>query len=456
MSAIEQGLHLAAKSSAIATIAPLAYNQAKASWANQKWPTRKTEAWKYTPLKMLADGNYFDTPALANIKGNDGQTQAIAALYTIKDLNALSIVFVDGLFQPALSSLANENTDDKSETVLDDDLQVTLFSEANAEQQNTIQQYFDSAAAEHATLFGQLNSSTSDQGVLVTVGKNAVIEKTIHIVHVSTSPDKAAANARLLWIQEANSQANVVEHFVGQTDAKLLTHSITELIVGENASCQHYRLHLEPENCLHIGGVYSHLAKHARLNSFYLAMGTQLQRVDVVTQFEGEGAEATNNGVYLPRNQQLVDFHTCIEHKVPHCTSQEIFRGIIGDQARAVFNGRIHIHKDAQKTLAELSNKNLLTSDKAEVNTKPELEIYADDVRCAHGATVAELDGLAMHYLRTRGISYEEAQVMLSFGFINELIEMLPNESIVRYLRPLIAKRFAKDSDLTQHLLVEP
>ncbi len=455
MSAIEQGLHLAAKPSAIANIAPAAYDQAKSSWASQKWPTRKTEAWKYTPLKILANGDYFDAPAVTGFKSDSSQAQAITALYNIKDLNAISLVFVDGYFQPALSTLTGEG--DECKTLASaEGLEVTLFSEANVEQKQTIQQYFDSAAAEHATLFGQLNSSTSDQGVLVTVGKNAVIEQTIHIVHVSTSSNKAAANARLLWVQEANSQANVVEHFVGQADAKLLTHSVTELIVGENASCQHYRLHLEPEDCLHIGGVYSHLAKHARLNSFYLAMGTQLQRVDVVTQFEGEGAEATNNGVYLPRNQQLVDFHTCIEHKVPHCTSQEIFRGIIGDQARAVFNGRIHIHKDAQKTLAELSNKNLLTSDKAEVNTKPELEIYADDVRCAHGATVAELDGLAMHYLRTRGISYEEAQVMLSFGFINELIEMLPNESIIQYLRPLIAKRFAKDPELTQHLIVEP
>ena len=167
----------------------------------------------------------------------------------------------------------------------------------------------------------------------------------------------------------------------------------------------------------------------------------------------GPGAYAALNGVYLPRGDEHIDYHSTIEHAVPHCQTDEVFRGIIADRATAVFNGRIHIHPDAQKTRAELSNKNLLTSAEAQINSKPELEIYADDVQCAHGATVAQLDELAMHYLRTRGVSRAEAEVMLSFGFINELIEALELESLRAYLRPLLALRFARDSELSRHLL---
>ena len=147
-----------------------------------------------------------------------------------------------------------------------------------------------------------------------------------------------------------------------------------------------------------------------------------------------------------------MDYHTCIEHAVPHCTTDEVFRGIIGDEARAVFNGRIHIHPDAQKTRAELSNKNLLTSASAEINTKPELEIYADDVQCAHGATVAQLDAGMLHYLRTRGVGREEAEVMLSYGFINELVEGLDNEALREFLHPILAKRLSRNPELTRHL----
>ena len=147
-----------------------------------------------------------------------------------------------------------------------------------------------------------------------------------------------------------------------------------------------------------------------------------------------------------------MDYHSCIEHAVPHCTTDEVFRGIIGDEARAVFNGRIHIHPDAQKTRAELSNRNLLTSASAEINTKPELEIYADDVQCAHGATVAQLDEGMMHYLRTRGVGRDEAEVMLSYGFINELVEGLDNVALKDFLHPLLARRLSRDPLLTRHL----
>ena len=151
------------------------------------------------------------------------------------------------------------------------------------------------------------------------------------------------------------------------------------------------------------------------------------------------------NGIYLPRRKEHIDYHTCIEHRVPNCTSSETFRGIIGDEATAVFNGRIHIHRDAQKTNARLSNRNLLTSTRAEVNTKPELEIYADDVQCAHGATVAQLDETSLHYLRSRGVSRAQAQVMLSFGFINEVVDTVRCDPLREYLQGILNQRFSRE-----------
>ncbi|WP_053980030.1 Fe-S cluster assembly protein SufD [Marinagarivorans algicola] len=406
-------------------------NAAAHAWAQTPWPTRTTEAWKYTPLKALEKGEHF-TPAAKNTLTSDALKP-----FEINRLEALTLVFIDGHF-------CAEQSDDL--TQLPTGMTIEHLSDASDLGQ------FNKAAGEHATLFGELNTASIDAALVISVAKNAQVIQPVRVLNIASANKPCLANARILWQQAPHSKATLVEHFVSTQGSHTFTNSITELFVGENAECEHYRLHLEDEANLHIGGVYSHVHKHARLNSFYLAMGANLQRVDVVTQFEGEGAEAVNNGVYLPRNKQLVDFHTCIEHKVPHCNSHETFRGIIGDSARAVFNGRIHIHKDAQKTLAELSNKNLLTSNKAEVNTKPELEIYADDVRCAHGATIAELDALAMHYLRTRGIGQAEAQVMLSFGFINELIEQLNNAAIVEYLRPVIAQRFANKSELLDSL----
>ena len=231
-------------------------------------------------------------------------------------------------------------------------------------------------------------------------------------------------------------------------------------MLGPGAKLNHSRLHLESPEALHIGGLHVRLDRDATLESFHLALGGKLKRIDIVINHEGTGAHCQLDGIYLLRGNEHIDYHTCIEHAVPHCTTDETFRGIIGDKARAVFNGRIHIHPDAQKTHAQLSNKNLLTSATAEVNTKPELEIYADDVQCAHGATIAQLDDAMLHYLRTRGIPEDEALVLLSYGFINALVETQALDALRDYLKPLLADYFGatsesaseQGSNLTRHI----
>jgi Fe-S cluster assembly protein SufD len=263
----------------------------------------------------------------------------------------------------------------------------------------------------------------------------------------------ATANQRLLVVLDTGAQASVIEHFASTEDEQDgFVNSLAEISVGENAELRHYRINLEQENLLHVGGIHANLQRSARLRGFTVSLGSKLKRIDYQINHCGEGAHLDLQGVYLPKNKQFVDYHTNIQHKVPHCTSSEVFRGIVSDSAHAVFNGRIHIHQDAQKTLAELSNKNLLTSRKAEVDTKPELEIYADDVKCAHGATVSQLNNDAMYYLQARGISRDEAQVMLSFGFINELLQDVAEPAVRDYLGPRLAKLFSTNSDLLQHL----
>jgi len=396
------------------------------------------ENWKYTNLRALEQGEYHRV-APKTVGKIDGDLAQWRNQYAIANLNTIELVFIDGHFSETLSSNVSG---------LPSGVELVRFSDANAQQQADIVAALDTIAIPEKHLFSALNAAILDDGVYLRVGKNVKLKSTLHIVNVGTITDSTyASNQRLLVVMEAGSEATVVEHFApGAEGQRSFTNSITELQLEANAILHHYRLQLEAESAIHIGGVHVNLERDARLNGFYLGLGGEIKRVDVVVNYQGEGAHCDLNGVYLSRNNQHIDYHTCIEHAVPRCTSNEVFRGIISDSARAVFNGRIHIHRDAQKTLAQLSNKNLLTSNKAEVDTKPELEIYADDVQCAHGATVAQLDDEAMHYLQTRGVSEEEARTLLSYGFVNELINGVEHKAIADALRPILTSLFARDT----------
>jgi Fe-S cluster assembly protein SufD len=404
------------------------------------WPTRKTEQWKYTSLRALEQTDYF-----AQRGHLPDDLTGLANAFAIADFSAQRLVFVNGIYCATLSDTSD----------LPANVDLVSFTDANADQAAQIRAGLCSVVESEQHLFAAVNNQLLDAGVFLRVGKNVQLQKPVQIVWLTSASASAFhVPQRLLVLLEENASAAVLEQFVSSGDAQsCFTHGVTEISLADGAQCEHQRLHLEAPGALHVGGVYAALGANSRFNSFHLALGSALKRVDVIVNHNGPGADCVLNGVYLPRENQQIDYHTCIEHRVPHCTSQEVFRGIVADSAKAVFNGRIHIHPNAQKTLAQLSNKNLLLSDKAEVDTKPELEIYADDVQCAHGATVARLDANALHYFRTRGISQREAEVMLSFGFINELIEKLSQPALVNYLRPVLNQWFARDSSLVDHLL---
>lgn len=435
----ENQLELASSSQSLPLLSAL-NAQGLAAFSAAAVPDRKTEAWKYTSLTHLTATTYAPAPQAAL----NGQLQQAAS---IDGLNAARLVFVNGFLNTELSdALALE--------------QVTLFSQADAAQQTLISEKLGTVVAQasgSSHLFNDLNNACTRDGVLVHVGKNQQLQQPLQISWLTSSGDSAfAVNSRLLLVLETGAAATLVEQYDSDDAAQVsFTNALTEIVIGDNARLQHYRLQLMQEEALHIGSTHVDLARDSQYRAFHLALGSRLTRNDVVINHNTGGSHSELNGVYIPQNQQLVDFHTCIEHKVPHCTSDEVFRGIMNDKAKAVFNGRIHIHPQAQKTLAELSNKNLLLTNSAEINTKPELEIYADDVKCAHGATVAQLEEKGLFYLQSRGISKKEAEVMMSFGFINELLDALPDEAITLLLRPVLARRFGRDQSLARHLLDE-
>ena len=412
------------------------------AFAAAAWPTRKTEAWKYCSLRALNDNSHSAVAPVSAIADSSVQQAA-----SVAGLDAARLVLVNGQVNTALSdALALQ--------------QVTLFSQADAAQQDLILTHLGQTGNAHPSqhLFNQLNAAALNEGVLVHVGRNSRLEKPLQLVSLTTTAEQAfSVEQRVLVVLETGAELTLIEQFASldsNSADQSFTNNLTELVIGDNARLTHYRLNLMQEAAVFVGSSQVNLKRDANYQGFHLGLGSQMTRNDILVRHTAGGSHCEMSGVYVPQGSQIIDFHTSIEHEVPHCTSNEVFRGIINDQARAAFNGRIHIHPKAQKTLAELSNKNLLLTNKAEINTKPELEIYADDVKCAHGATVAQLDDKARFYLQSRGISEQEAQVMLSFGFINELLDALPHEAIGHWLRPLLAQRFGRpqafDEDLVE------
>lgn len=380
------------------------------------WPGRRTEDWRYVNLNPLAKVD------LASVVPQPAPQPA-----AIAGLDAIELVFVDGVLDAARSTAA-----------LPAGLTITPFRDASGAEQAAIGALFGSVKpARH--FFGLVNDTLATDGLLIDVAPGAAIAAPVRVLNLISAG--AEVHTRLLVNIGAGARVCVIEQH-GGADLSVNT-GFAEYAVGAGATLEHYRLALQTGAAMSFGGSHFALQAGAELTSNLVGFGSQLARLDVDVIHAGEHARANLNAIYLLDGSELFDLHSCIEHAVPFGTTTENVRGIVADRARAVFNGRIHIHRHAQKTVAELNNRNLLMSADAEINTKPELEIYADDVRCAHGATVAELDKKAMYYLLSRGISRSQAQVMLSFGFINELVDQMPNQALADWLRPQLRARFA-------------
>lgn len=393
-----------------------ARQKALASLREQQWPTRRTEAWRYTSLHALEN---LQLENASNTPMTDVQAPHV------EGLDAIDLLFVNGDFVAS-------NTSD-----LPEGLQVIMLNEASASEQAHAAALFNQVKPE-AHLFGRINDVLAKQGVIVRVAAGVKLNQPIRVVNMSSAG--VESHHRLLVELEANAEATIIEHGAGSEHS--LTTAFAEYALGKSAKLEHYRFAMHGGDALFFGGSHFNLGEHSTLNSTVVGYGSQISRLDIDLKHVAEHAFAKMNAIYLLAPKEHFDLHTNIEHIMPNGTTEENARGIVGDKARAVFNGRIHIHRDAQKTLAELNNRNLLLSRGATIATKPELEIYADDVQCAHGATVAEIAEKELYYLLSRGIPRSQALVMLNFGFIQELVNEMPNKALSAWLTPILRERF--------------
>jgi len=380
------------------------------------WPTRKTEAWKYTPLRAIESAQLAPVAAVA------APANELAGVIE----GSIDLTFVDGLLQ-SIEGLA-----------VPEGIVISALDAASQSQQDWALAGF-SAIKPERHLFGLVNDVLARQGVIIDVAAGAKIDRAIHVTHLFSAGQEA--HTRILLRMGEGARATLVEHFQG-SELSINT-GFTECDVAAEAQLEHYRFALQTGAALSVGGCHFKLGDRAQLNSTVIGFGSNLSRLDVDIIHAGERAHAKLNALYLLDGDELFDLHSTVEHSAAFGTTVENVSGIAAGRSKAVFNGRIHIHRHAQKTLAELNNRNLLMSNRAQINTKPELEIYADDVRCAHGATVAALDTTALFYLQSRGISRDQAQILLSFGFINELVEQMPCQLLADWLRPQLRQRFA-------------
>lgn len=383
------------------------------------WPKARSEEWRFTPLSSIKDRVSNSSEKDANVR--EYEVEQIAGL------DPIDLVFVDGVLRTDISELA-----------LPKGLGIHSISDAPADAQEKIAALFGHIKPSRH-VFGLVNDALCEQGVYIALDDNCEVDTPLRVINIAAQD--CDAHTRVLVNVGKNSRLKVIEHGAGSSNS--FTTAFAEYVIGEEATLEHYRFAFFTGAAKQVGGSHFSLQARANLNSTFVSYGSELSRVDVDIIHAGQHAHAKMNAIYLLAEGELFDMHSTIEHAVPNGTTQENARGIIGDRARAVFSGRIHIHRDAQKTLAELNNRNLLLSRRALINTKPELEIYADDVQCAHGATVAEIEEKALYYLMSRGIKRSKALVMLNFGFIQELVNAINNEPIKQWLLPMLNERFS-------------
>ena len=294
--------------------------------------------------------------------------------------------------------------------------------------------------------FTALNTALFDGGLLVAIAGGAVIEGEIEILHVATASQKPTMrHPRVLVIAGAGSQTRLVETYVTAGEGVTLTNAVVEVVLGANAVVDHYKLQRESLAGYHVSRIEALVGASAVFRSYSFALGAALSRNDVNVVLGGEGADCVINGLYVVAGSQHVDHHTGIDHAKPHCTSHELFKGILDGHSTGVFNGRIRVRQDAQKTDSKQTNKNLLLSEDALVQTNPQLEIYADDVKCTHGATIGQIDEDALFYLRSRGIPAKEARGILTYAFAAELVGQVKAPGLRRAIELMLAERLGRD-----------
>jgi Fe-S cluster assembly protein SufD len=405
------------------------------------FPTTKNEDWHFTSVAPIADQAF--RAAMVNKAGVS--LEGTAGMVTAQDLRRFNFdqsdwstfVFVNGEFAEDLSSYAG----------LGPGVRVSSLSKAIALGTGRPERHIGKIATFQNHTFTALNTAFIRDGAFVEIQADAVVEKPIHLVFVSEGGGQAVSHPRNLIVAARNSRATIVESYVSIRDSSYFTNAVTEISLGEGARLDHYKIQRESEQSFHVGTVQTRQARDSQFHSFSYAVGGSLARTNIYTSLDGDGSTCTLNGLYLADGTQHIDNQTSIEHIAPNCPSHEIYKGVLDGRSHGVFNGKVYVHPEAQKTDGKQSNNNLLLSPTARVDTKPQLEIFADDVKCTHGATVGRLDDVAMFYLNSRGIGPETARMLLTYAFAADVLETIELEPLKKGLERLVLSRFADTED---------
>jgi Fe-S cluster assembly protein SufD len=392
-------------------------------------PTRKTEDWKYLKLKPVLDHTYVLRPSTSEI-----DTKVIDA-YT--EGCPINLIFIDGQFSKEYSSYTN----------LPDGLNILNLSDAIKTCPDKVKSILEHHTSSHNDAFSALNQAFTKNGVLIHIEKNSAIKDLIQILHITSSHEKPSLFSPKNFIHvEENSRVNILESYSFFKENPYLMSPFTQLSLDQNANMSYHRLQNDSAAGTHFGYTKAYLKKGSHLNAFALSLGGKLSRHDFSIELQEEGSSTNMQGIYTARSTQVTDHHTSITHKVPNCNSHQLYKGILDHEARAVFNGKVIVHKDAQKTESVQQNKNLLLSKTCHVDTKPQLEIAADDVKCTHGATIGSLNDDELFYLNTRGIPRPLALTLLSQGFADDILNKVKVLKVRQLYRCLLLNFLANKS----------
>lgn len=391
----------------------------------QGFPTKRQEAWKYTSLNSILKHDYSVFP-----KHEKALEYVDVKKYFIHDIDSYKIIFIDGKYSSHLSQTTHEGID------------VCLMSSAltKPKYKLVIENYFNKIAEKDG--LSSLNTAFSAEGAYIHIPKNKVVEKPIQILHFSTGNESALMlQPRNLIVVGENSHVQIIERHQSLTDNPTLTNSVTEVFANKRAIVDYYKIQNDRETASLIDNTFVNQRQEsvAKLHTF--SFGGRLTRNNLNFYQNGERIDSTMKGITIIGNKQHVDHNTLVHHIEPNCESHQDYKGIFDDKATGVFNGKVIVEKEAQKTNAFQANNNILVSDKASINTKPQLEIFADDVKCSHGCTIGQLDDSALFYLRSRGIPEKEAKALLMFAFSNNVLDSVKIPEIKSRITKIIAQK---------------
>jgi Fe-S cluster assembly protein SufD len=400
-----------------------------ARFAELGFPTTKLEEWKFTNVDSIARTPFHS----AEFRADGLPSELLAELplaHAAFEQQCSRIVFVNGHYNPQLSS-----------RTLPDNLIASSLASAIKRNVPNVREHLARYAGFQDEAFVALNTAFLEDGAFIEVPSGVKLDTPVYLLFVSTAHEPIAVHPRTLIVVGDDTHASIVEDYLSVGDGVYFTNAVTEIVAGENSVVDHYKIQDEHEAAFHVSTVQVHQARSSMFTHHSISLGGAIVRNDVNVALDGEGAECSLNGLYIAAHKQHVDNHTVIDHIKPHCLSRELYKGILDDNSSAVFNGSVIVRKDAQKTNARQSNKNLLLSENATINSKPQLEINTDDVKCSHGTSIGHLDEDSVYYLRSRGIGEKEARSVLTYGFANDVLTRMKLDAVrVRLECALLAR----------------